>query len=182
MNWFVVANVGLTGQTNDSGSPSPNIVVRLDWDGPFHLPINQNFRKFWHNGKDQITLPLEINLGCCHPMCLHFILQRQAALVLVNRMTFFHCFFWLFYRLEYDFLGHRLHLKVLFFLIKCLLSVTYRTHATFSCSRTAVKPKQILAIVSTSFLALHFRYLHLLWVSISLLDCLSLFFVIARSD
>ena len=36
--------------------------------------------------------------------------------------------------------------------------------------RSGEKPKQVLVIVSTSFSALHFNYVHLLWVSISLLE------------
>lgn len=42
----IVSNFGPTGQTDESRLPSLNILVRLNWNRPFHLPCNRNFWNF----------------------------------------------------------------------------------------------------------------------------------------
>lgn len=42
----IVSNFGPTGQTDESRLPSLNILVRLNWNRPFHLPCNGNFWNF----------------------------------------------------------------------------------------------------------------------------------------
>ena len=54
------ANFGRNIPTEICGPPPeviPNIPVRRNRNGPFHLNSNRNFRNLWHNGKHPLIAP-----------------------------------------------------------------------------------------------------------------------------
>ena len=49
----------------------PNIPVRRNWNGPFYLNSNRNFRNLWHNGSTQwVLFPLHPQYFPLQPFCV----------------------------------------------------------------------------------------------------------------
>ena len=63
------ANFGRDIPTGISGPPPeviPNIPVRKNRNGPFHLISDRNFRNLWHNGKHPRSLRSRNETNCQH--------------------------------------------------------------------------------------------------------------------